>query len=117
LGGLVTYFRVLERIGKEETVMHLMILLKDDFLPIEADLYKKDFRGNNTFYKTFSLRACFVLKDDANKWSWVVRQKGNYARTIRLSLKLRWLFGDQYRWGVWVREIHPGTVFNIEVVG
>lgn len=98
-------------------MFHLTVMLEDDFLPVEADLYKKDFRGNNTFYKTFSLRGCFVSKDDAFKWAWVVRQKGNYARIIRLSRKLRWLFGENYRWGVWVREIHDGTVHNIEVVG
>jgi len=97
--------------------MYLTVLLKGDFLPIEEGQYERQFRGNNTCYKTFSLRGCFVLKEDADKWAWVVRQKGNYARTVRLTHKLRWLLGETYCWGVWVREIHPGTVFNIEVVG
>ena len=97
--------------------IRLTVPLKGDFLSIDAGKYEREFRGNNTQYKTFSLRACFVLKEDADKWAWVVRQKGNYARTIRLSRKLRWLHGENYQWGVWVREIHTGTVSNIEVVG
>jgi len=97
--------------------MRLTVLLKGDFLSIDAGTYERQFRGNDTQYQTFSLRGCFVLKEDAEKWAWIIRQKGNYARTIRMIHKLRWLLGKHYRWGVWVREIHKGTVSNIEVVG
>lgn len=71
----------------------------------------------NSCRKKFDLQGIFMLKLDAQKWAWAARKHGNYARVLPLPAFLQKQFGDRYRWGVWVHEIHAGTVSQVKVEG
>lgn len=67
--------------------------------------------------QTFYLRAIFENHKDALAYGQTTGQVGCFRRTLRLTKDLQEALGERYNWGVWVREVHVGSLARVEVIG
>lgn len=96
------------------------VLATADFDFLSGYKYPRQFLrvpGYPTSAQTFFLRAIFANHEDALAYGQEVGRVGSFRRTLRLSQDIQDAVGNQYKWGVWVREVHTGTLAQIEVVG